>query len=196
MPMGTMTVTQGVNALNFVFQMNAYGGPNNVQYALGSQGGGDTIALQLNGINLSSITLSNVTATLWQNVSHNTGWVVDPTTQHEDGFGDWNFGINSDQSGGNPGNSFTFVSFTLNATGITLANIGAGVTQNTNCSNAGVLCYEAGHINQIDTTTGTSNWVTGYGGATKGETPVPEPGSLMLLGSGLAGAASYIRRRK
>src|SRR3954471_17999369 len=70
MPMGTMTVTQGVNALNFVFQMNAYGGPNNVQYALGSQGGGYTIALQLNGINLSSITLSNVTATLWQNVSH------------------------------------------------------------------------------------------------------------------------------
>ena len=75
------------------------------------------------------------------------------------------------------------VVFTVSATGITpesfLAFSAAG---------GGAGPFEvAAHVISIDSQDGQSGWVS---------QPVPEPATILLLGSGLAGTAAFLRRRR
>jgi hypothetical protein len=119
-----------------------------------------------------------------------------------DGFGDWDFGVdNPALNTGTPTASLVDLHFNLNGTGLSLANITFN-SPDSNCSNAtpSVSCYFAMHMNAIDDNPvggGTQNVATGYAGATLGgENRVPEPASLMLVGSGLGLVATRFRRRK
>jgi hypothetical protein len=115
---------------------------------------------------------------------------------HEDGSGDWQYGVDCSGSGcGNGGsaphyNSLTFAidtgnindfaentSDTYNATGNNFASdLCVGIKSNGSCSATGdVLSYDA---------------------PPNPPAPVPEPITLSLFGAGLAGAAALRRRKK
>ncbi len=54
--------------------------------------------------------------------------------------------------------------------------------------------YFAGHLRGFDNMNGVTSTFLASGG--NPPPPVPEPGTLLLLGSGLAGVAWYVRKRK
>lgn len=214
-PVGTIDVTQvGAGQLQFTLTFDKYSA-SDLQWGLGSQGGGDTLALQLQNIadltttaSPDGFTLSNVTATLYGGANFvSSKWTVDAglvtqgknlvqDLQHEDGFGDWNVGIdNPDLSTGKPSDSLIYLQFTLNKTGLTLSDLTFN-TPDSNCDPLNVQCFFAMHVNAIDTATGNTNFNTGYAGATR--TPngrsVPEPATLALLGAGVTFVAPLGRR--
>lgn len=203
---GTILVTENAGYLQFDLAFNKIGG---IQYALGSQGGGDTLAMQIQNFVLGNLTVSDFSGTFYGGAPGPTsGWTADTAGTQLDGFGDWNFGVNNPAlNTGTPTASLVDLHFRLNGTGISLANLTFNNSlnppppNNANCNNAGVNCYFAMHLNAIDDSPvggGTQNVATGYGGATldQGRTQVPEPASLMLMGSGLAALATRLRRRK
>ena len=221
MPVGTIVVTQnGTNALDFKITMDNYPA-SHLQWGIGSQGTGDTLAMMLGpAINMDRLapagfSLSNITATLFGGAQLNTGWVVDAgydckkkgadpcgthvqRIQHEDGFGDWNLGINNPAlGGGNPSSSLIAFNFTLNHdSALSLSDLIYN-SPDSNCDslNPKQLCYFAMHANSINTATGTTNFNTGYAGATKDIPKTPEPASMMLLGAGMLGLMGLRRKR-
>lgn len=201
---GTITVTENTNSLHFDLTFGKIG---DIQYALGSQGGGDTLGMQVQNFTLANLSVANFSGTFYGGAAAPTsGWVTDPAGTHLDGFGNWNFGVNnSTLDTGTPTSSLVDLHFDLNGTGITIANLTHNNPGNndSNCDNASpsVLCYFAMHVNDISDVPvggGTQNVATGYAGATLGSstTQVPEPASFTLVGCGLGLLATRFRRRK
>ncbi len=200
---GTIDITQNANSLHFDLNFLKIG---DIQYALGSQGGGDTLGMQLiNFTPLSSLTATNFSGTFYGGAAApTTGWTTDPTGTHLDGFGNWNFGINNAAlNTGTPTSSLVSLHFDLNGSGLTLANLTYN-SPDSNCDNANpsLQCYFAMHVNDIydvPVGQGTQNVATGYAGATLGERQppptVPEPATLLMLGSGLLGMSRWVRRK-
>jgi hypothetical protein len=100
------------------------------------------------------------------------------------GFGNFNFSLNNTGSGSASSASSITTSFSL--TSGSWANAGAVLFSNANGSTA------VAHIFVIGSNCGGSP-CTGF--ASNGTESVPEPASMILLGTGLIGVASGLRRR-
>lgn len=116
-----------------------------------------------------------------------------PNSFKADGDGFFDVLISFNQSG----DRFTAgetVTLSMTGTGIVIddfnfLSLGAG--------NSPDGLYVAAHIQSIvGSPDGTSGWITGEGGGTIIVDPIPEPGTLVLLGCGLLGMAGLARKKR
>ena len=147
-------------------------------YGFVKTGAGDALAFNLSGD--PAITINDITS----------GFAIGPTNVSESPFGTFNYSVKC-TSGCGPGGSSPNpgpLSFDVTLTGITLGSF---------VGNAGGYYFASDLIGPGPTGAPLTGNMAALGGTRVTDVaPVPEPASLMLLGTGLACAARTLRRRK
>ena len=115
-----------------------------------------------------------------------------PGTLHADGFGNYEYGLNytGAGSGGGCTQCVGHVVFTVSKTVGTFGSVFDLVANSTGGGAASPFAVDI-VINQ-----GTAQQATGYVGTNFSTSPVPEPATMFLLGTGLIGIAARLRRQR
>ncbi len=120
----------------------------------------------------------------WTSDSSNAnGWSAYAGTPHMDGFGNFDAGLTTPN--GNDNHQYKTLSFTVSRSG-GFSSLSELEELSTNGS---MTAYFSTHVYPIAT-----NGSTGYIGVST--VPVPEPGTLLLLGAGLTGLYGYRLRKR
>jgi hypothetical protein len=162
-PWGTIVLTQGAGFVDISVVLN---GGNTFT----NTGAGESFLFDLG----KTITLADIT-------NLDAGFTFDPSAGHQDGTGDWDYGIICSSCKGGANAAYTSLHFDI--TGITLADF---ITNDLGNFFGTDLCVSE----DAQTCIATGDAVTGGGGN------IPEPISLSLFGVGLLAMGAFGRGRK
>lgn len=175
-PYGTVDVDLASGTTAAITFTGNYADP--YYYLFGGQG-----AVGLN-VNATSFSVASITGQQLSGFTDGAGpYTV--TSGNEDGFGSFNLSIDSFDGLQHSADMITFE--LINKSGSTWAGAADVLAGNSN----GYLA--AAHIFVSDGNVNDGAYTTGF--AANGATPVPEPGSMLLLGAGLLGLVGVSRKK-